>query len=382
MASEKSKISREVFLENKRILLTAGGTGGHLFPALAVAKILKDRGYDVSFSSDPRGKRMLRDHGSEKLGPTVAYSCKTPAQKTILKKVYVWILLLGACFLETIRFFGKRPAVVLGFGGYATFPSLVAAWVWRCPIVLHEQNTYLGRVQRLFARHAKAVATSMPLVHACVTPQIQTGLPVRDAVRAAANKSPKYQPPSSTDHFNLLVLGGSQGAKSFSTLLPKAIGQLPQALKARLRIRQQCCAGQEGDLLEAYRNLGINHVEVATFFKDIAEQYTFSHLVLARAGASTLAEMMLFGRPGILIPYPYAADNHQWHNAQFLTQKEAGWMVEEKELDKGEFSEVLESLILNPEALMTKSVQVFSLATKQADWAVADLVEKHTKTGG
>ena len=364
-------------MQNRTILLTAGSTGGHLFPTLAIAQVLKDRGENIIFVTDKRGESILRFHNSQNLGNIISYSSQTPFQNSILKFFFACIILLWSCILEFIRFVRSRPSIVVGFGGYATFPSLLAALLCKCPIILHEQNRFLGKVQNFFLKRSKLIFISMPLIQKHKMLQIKIGLPIRNSIQLSALQSIKYNIPSSLDDFNLLILGGSQGAKSFSKILPKLIGNLPLFIKKKIYIYQQCCKGQEKDILSTYKKMGLINIKVSTFFKNIEKYYILAHLILARSGGSTLSEMMLYGKPGIFIPYPYSSDDHQLYNAKFLTLSGAGWMVEEKNLSTEYFSHLLESLILDSESLINTSSRISALSLKKTDQEFSDFIQRY-----
>ena len=302
------------FARVRPIVIAAGGTGGHFFPAEALASELVARGHRIALMTDARSGGLKSDvfaghetfvlrgagiagRGAWRGGQAaLALAAGTAQARGILST-------LGA-------------AVVVGFGGYpCVAPVLASRMMLRRPaVVLHEQNAVLGRANRALARFADRLALGMPATARLPagTATVLTGNPVRPAVRALAGLG--YTPPTANGPVNLLVTGGSQGARVFSDAVPQAVALLPEGLRARLRIVQQCRPEDLGRVRAAYAALGI-HAELAAFFPDMAVRLAAAHFVVARAGASTVAELCAVGRPGLLVPLPGSIDQHQAHNA-------------------------------------------------------------------
>src|SRR5690606_14823301 len=224
-----------------------------------------------------------------------------------------------------------RPGVVIGFGGYPSFPPLIAAWLRRIPTAIHEQNSVLGRANRMLASRVTAIATSFPAVHhldASLAGKVRlTGNPVRDAVVDWSTRA--YAPPAPDGEFRLLVFGGSQGARFFSDLVPAAVALLAPETRQRLRIVQQCREEDLGRVRQAYAAFEVG-MELASFFRDLPERMAAAHLVIGRAGASSVAELTVMGRPSILVPLPHAIDNDQLRNAPQLAKSGGAICIEQK----------------------------------------------------
>lgn len=276
-----------------------------------------------------------------------------------------------------------RPDAVLGFGGYPTFPPLIAAHLRRIPTAIHEQNAVLGRANRMLASRVTAIATSFPetaLLPENLLGKVRvTGNPVRDAVIDWGNRA--YRPSGPGEPFNLLVFGGSQGARYFSEAVPPAIVQMPPEAKARLRIVQQC---REEDL-EAVRGLYRAHgvyADLATFFKDMPERMAAADLVIGRAGASSVAELTVMGRPSLLVPLPHALDNDQLRNATRLAELGACWCIEQKDLTADRLSAEILRLMSEPATLAGAADAAKRLGRPDAVVRLADLVEVLTGRRG
>jgi len=304
----------------KRALLCAGGTGGHLFPAHALATELTRRGFDVQLVSDERIESYVADFPASKRHkvPSATLSGRNPVK--LAKALFA----LAKGYLAGRRLINEvKPDVVVGFGGYPTVPPMMAAATKGVPSMIHEANAVLGRANWLLSNKVKAVALGLPLAGRMLVKTVYTGNPVRDAVLEAAQKA--YQPSGPGDDFRLTVFGGSQGAQFFSAVVLKAVGLLADDLRARLHIVQQARADDEQAVRSAYDAMAVR-AEVATFFDDMPARIADSHLVICRSGASTTAELAVIGRPAILVPYPYALDHDQAANAALLVENGGGWV--------------------------------------------------------
>lgn len=312
----------------KLVLIAAGGTGGHMFPAQALAEAMLARGWRVTLSTDERGARYAG--GFPEAVKVERVASATFARGGALAKLWVPFALAGGVLAALASQLRDRPAVVVGFGGYPSIPALAAAWVLRRPRMIHEQNGVLGRVNRLFARRVDRVAcgtwpTTLP---EAVAGQ-PTGNPVRQAVleRAAA----PYIPPGDYP-MSLVVIGGSQGARVLSDVVPNAVAALPDALRENLRVAHQARDDDAARAADAYAAAGVR-VEIAPFFADIARRLSEAQLVISRAGASSLADISVIGRPAILIPYAAATGDHQTANAKGLVAAGGAVVVAESGLD-------------------------------------------------
>lgn len=307
------------------VVLAAGGTGGHVFPAEALASEMRARGAALVLFTDRRGGAY---GGALGVLPTQQIRAGGIAGKGIVARVRSLIDL--AMGFTQARGSLKRlgPKAVVGFGGYASVPTVLAASASGIHTVIHEQNAVLGRANRLLAGRVDKIATSYAEV-ACVPPSAvgkltRTGMPVRPAFAEVANHD--YAPPSAGGEIRLLVLGGSQGAQVFGEVVPAAIARLDAALRRRLVISQQCRPEGLAAADAAYRQLQVT-VDLAPFFDDVPKRLAAAHLVIARAGASTVGELTAVGRPGILVPYPFAIDDHQTANARALAASGAAWIM-------------------------------------------------------
>ncbi len=301
---------------NKLILLCAGGTGGHLFPAEALAVVLEKRGATVDLATDPRAAHFEFPARAVHLIPSATLRGRDPLS---LARTAT-LLALGT--LKAWRLIGRiRPAAVVGFGGYPTVPPLYAASLRGVPTVLHEQNGVMGRANRLLASRVTAIATGFRTL-AKLDPHLQgkinfTGNPVRPAVIAAADTP--FTAPAADEPFKLLVFGGSQGAHVMAEIVPPALERLSPELRARLALVQQVRAEDMEAVRATYARLGIA-AATAPFFNDLPQRMAAAHLVVSRSGASTVAELSAIGRPAILVPLPHALDQDQFANAGVLAR--------------------------------------------------------------
>ncbi|MCC7015812.1 MAG: UDP-N-acetylglucosamine--N-acetylmuramyl-(pentapeptide) pyrophosphoryl-undecaprenol N-acetylglucosamine transferase, partial [Rhodospirillales bacterium] len=309
------------------IVLAAGGTGGHLFPAEALAAELSGRGFRLALVTDARG-RPFSLQGGEVATHRVAGGGLAGKNPWAQAKA-AFGLALGAT--QALGLLGRLgPRAVVGFGGYASFPTVLAAILRGLPTAIHEQNAVLGRANRMLARGRVRIATSFPatrgLPKGTEARAVCTGMPVRPAVAALAGRP--YRAPQAGNPVSLVVIGGSQGARIFADVVPPAVARTPDDLRRHLRIAQQCRPEDLERTRKAYAGMNVA-AELATFFADAPERMASAHLVIARAGASTVAELAALGRPAILVPYRYAADDHQGANARALAEAGAAWAMAE-----------------------------------------------------
>jgi UDP-N-acetylglucosamine--N-acetylmuramyl-(pentapeptide) pyrophosphoryl-undecaprenol N-acetylglucosamine transferase len=270
-----------------------------------------------------------------------------------------------------------RPGAVIGFGGYPTFPPLVAAKLRRIPTAIHEANAVLGRANRMLAPRVTRIATSFDptaLLADKLEPRVRfTGNPVRDTVIDWSARP--YRAAAQDEPFNLLVFGGSQGARYFSEAVPPAIGRLTHNLRARLRIVQQCREEDLAAARDAYAAAGVS-AELQTFFKDLPERMANAQLVVGRAGASSIAELTVLGRPAVFVPLPHAVDNDQLRNATRLADAGAAWCLEQRALTTEKLSETISSLMEQPALLSAAAAAAKGLGRPDAVVRLADLAEE------
>ncbi len=355
-------------------MLAAGGTGGHLFPALALAQELKRRGIAVDLVTDIRADRY--DSGFPARAIHRVPSASPTGKSPLALARALWSLGRGvAASLRLMR--RVRPSAVVGFGGYPCFPPLVAARLLGVPTALHEQNAVLGRANRSLARYVTAIATSFEHTKFLdVRTQRKarvTGNPVRDLVVDWASQG--YQPPPEGGPYVLLVFGGSQGARFFADALPETLALVPDRVRSRLLVVQQCREEDLGRVKEAYWRTGVK-AQIATFFPNLPEEMAKAHLVIGRAGASTVAELTVMGRPAILVPLPHAIDNDQLQNALRFADAGAGWCLEQKNYTPEFLSEALTNLLTSPDTLAQAAAAARVLGRPEAVTHLADLVEE------
>ena len=358
------------------IVLMAGGTGGHLFPAMALAQELRRRGYDTQLMTDHRvaaygdGFPASATH----IVPSATPSVRNPLRFAAASGKIVWGTGVAISQLRRIR-----PAAVVGFGGYPVFPPFLAASLLGIPGVLHEQNAVMGRANRALGRFARIIALSFAntlKAEQFVEKSELVGNPVRDRVRAVAGRP--YPSLSESEPIRLLVFGGSQGAGVFGKLVPPAIASLPAELRARLMVTQQCRPEGLDEVAESYRQAKVN-VELAPFFNDLPERMADAHLVISRSGASSIAELAAIGRPAILVPLPGAIDADQKNNALVMEAAGGGWIAEQATLSPLSLGTRLASLISDPAALQRAAAAAKSLGQPDAVARLADVVERLAK---
>ena len=355
-------------MTNTRIVLTAGGTGGHVFPAEALAKELVSRNVDICFITDRRGNSFSGKFPNAKEYRIFAGAY---AGKPVLKKIWA-LFLMGIGIVQSVLILHKiKPSAVVGFGGYAAFPASFASGILGLPLILHEQNSVLGGANRVLAKRASLIATTFPVVERIPAniPSEYTGVPVRPQILALRNKP--YQ--ALTNQFNLLIFGGSQGASVFSRVIPAALKALPDDLKKRLNVTQQCRANDLPEVQKSYENSGLN-VELNSFFSDIADRLEKTHLVICRAGASSLAELCIAGRPSLIVPILRSPDAHQLKNARFIAEKKGAFLCEEPDFTPDFLTAKIATLINDPHLLEQTAQNAGKLGKPDAVTLFADAV--------
>ena len=354
------------------IVLAAGGTGGHVFPAEALASALIGRGLRLALVTDRRGAA----YGGT-LGQLDTHRIRAGgiAGRGLAKRLGAAVE-LGLGVMQARALLGRlRPAAVVGFGGYASVPGVVAATMRGIPTVIHEQNGVLGRANRLLAGRVARIATSFPEV-ALVDPRltervVHTGMPVRPRIQAL--RDTPYPAIAGAAPIRLLVLGGSQGARVLSDVVPAALLALPESLRARLRVAQQCRPEDLERVRDAYAGAGIV-ADLDHFFADVPERLAAANLVVARAGASTVAELTAMGRPAILVPYPHAIDDHQTANAHAIEDHGGAWLMPQDGFTASTLSARLAQLFAAPETLARAAECAARAGRADAALRLADLV--------
>ncbi|MGH7097770.1 MAG: undecaprenyldiphospho-muramoylpentapeptide beta-N-acetylglucosaminyltransferase [Stellaceae bacterium] len=352
------------------ILVAAGGTGGHLFPAEALCAELLRRGRAVHLAADARIEAFAeRMPGIAVHRVRAGRFAGNPLDRARGLAEFALGVFAARALLRRLN-----PAAVVGFGGYPSVPTMLAASRLGLPSLIHEQNAVLGRANRLLAPRVRRIATGFP-VTAGLRPQdrgraVHTGNPVRPAI-LEAGKTP-YRPPVPEGPLELLILGGSQGAHVMSEIVPPALARLPQGLRGRLRVAHQARPEDLAGAAAAYRAAGIA-AEVKSFFADVPERLMRAHLAICRAGASTIAELAACGRPAVLVPYPYATDDHQSANARAFAETGAGWAAPQTALDPEGLAGQLAQLFGDDAALASAAAAARRFARPEAARHLADL---------
>ncbi len=355
------------------VVIAAGGTGGHFFPAEALAEELAARGREFVLMSDTRAAGLTSavfEGRPRFVLPGMGVFGRGP-----LHAARALLTLLGGALQARGMLAKLAPSVIVAFGGYPSFAPVVGARLLRKRprILLHDQNAVLGRANRLLARLSDTLLLSHPSPRhvPAGTRTVMTGNPVRPAI--AALHGGGYTPPGET--VNLLVLGGSLGARVFSEILPPAIALLAPDLRARLRLTQQCRPEDLQAVRAAYQAMGLA-AELSSFFTDMAGLLAAAHLVIARAGATTVAELAVAGRPAILVPLPIAIDDDQTFNAKTLADTGGAWIMPQRDLTQAGLAAVLTDLLADPQRLQAAAQAAASRGIADAASRIADLVEQ------
>ena len=358
-------------------VVAAGGTGGHLFPAQALARELGSRGWRVVLATDTRGAQFAHDFPAEE---RLALEAATFRAGDLVGMARGALAIAAGVSRARRAFRRLKPAVVVGFGGYPSLPALLAARGRRIPTVIHEQNSVLGRVNRFLAPRVDAVACAFPILGKATVEIARrarvVGNPVRPEIRALHDRP--YAEPSPS--VRLLVTGGSQGARLLSEIVPDAVTLLPEDLRVRLRVEQQTRMEAIEFARRAYAEVGVE-AEIAPFFRNMAGRLDKAHLVIGRAGASTICELAVAGLPSILVPLPTSADNHQWFNAKVLVDAGAAVSLEERGLTAQTVADTIQAMIADPAELVRRSAAARAVAKPDAAAALADLVEAVAQDG-
>jgi UDP-N-acetylglucosamine--N-acetylmuramyl-(pentapeptide) pyrophosphoryl-undecaprenol N-acetylglucosamine transferase len=357
----------------------AGGTGGHLFPAMALAQELKRRGHEIHLLTDHRvtgyGDRFPAEQ-THVVPSATPSGVRDPLGLVTAAARIAWGIAVAWGKIGSIR-----PDAAVGFGGYPVFPPFLASSLRGVPGVLHEQNAVMGRANRALAAWAKVLALSFPKTQRAeryAGKSELTGNPVRDRVRAAAGVA--YPSLEDGEPLKLLVFGGSQGARAFAEIVPPAIAELPADLRTRLRVTQQCRPEDLDRVAETYRQAKVS-VELNHFFDDLPERMAQSHLVIARSGASTIAELTVIGRPAILIPLPGSIDADQRNNALFVEAAGGGWVMEQATLSPQSLGTRIAALFGRPQTLQNAAKAAKSLGQPAAVEKLADIAEALANRG-
>ncbi|ACT57570.1 undecaprenyldiphospho-muramoylpentapeptide beta-N-acetylglucosaminyltransferase [Candidatus Liberibacter asiaticus] len=358
--------------ENNVILLVAGGTGGHVFPAVALSHELKNRGYAVYLITDRRARSFITDFPADSIYEIVS------SQVRFSNPFVFWnsLVILWKAFIASLRLIKKlKPNVVVGFGGYHSISPLLAGMILRIPSMVHEQNVIMGKANRLLSWGVQIIARGLVSSQKKVLLRkiIVTGNPIRSSL--IKMKDIPYQSSDLDQPFHLLVFGGSQGAKVFSDIVPKSIALIPEMQRKRLVIMQQVREDDKEKVQKQYDELGCK-ATLACFFKDIERYIVEANLLICRSGALTVSEIAVIGRPAILVPYPHSVDQDQLHNAYYLQEGGGAKVITENFLSPERLAEELCSAMKKPSCLVQMAKQVSMKGKPQAVLMLSDLVEK------
>ena len=381
----------------KKIFIVSGGTGGHIIPARCLASLLQQQNHQVLFFGDKKIHNYIKPN--EVFRTFVINSSQLKKSFFSLVKGFIKI---SFGIIKSLYFIIKyRPDYIYAFGGYATFPMLIASIVTNRKIILHEQNAHLGKVNRMFAKFATKIAISFEETSG-IKPEFKnkiffTGNPVREEITKLHDKKyslPNFEEPKIIDNklgydvllksdfypveekntmFKILVIGGSGGAKIFSEILPKAFFNFSENIKENIQITQQCREELLESTFEQYKSFNIN-VIVDSFFEDMAQLIDDSHLIIARAGSSSIFEFCCANKPMIIIPFAKSADNHQQKNADFLAQKGAAIVIEEKEFTIQKINEIFNRLFTEKDILFKMSKNAGNIAIIDATSNLSKLI--------
>jgi UDP-N-acetylglucosamine--N-acetylmuramyl-(pentapeptide) pyrophosphoryl-undecaprenol N-acetylglucosamine transferase len=358
---------------SRHYVLAAGGTGGHMVPAHALAEELLARGHRVALITDDRGARIPGLFGNVQVH--ILPAGRLSGGPVGWLKAAKAIMTGRAMALRLYEVF--LPSAVIGFGGYPALPALLAARRDGIPTLLHEQNAVLGRVNRLMAGKVDAIATAYPAVQRlpakAADKAVLVGNPVRDEVLALRDQP--FPPLTEDGIFRLLVIGGSQGAAILSEVVPEGLALLPEHFRRRLQVTQQCRAEDIEQVRARYAGLAIP-ADLATYMPDLPDRLGWAHLVIARAGASTIAELTAAGRPAILVPLPSATDDHQTYNAREMAKAGGARMIAQAKFNPVELAKQMQKLGLEPAALTKAASRAKSVGRPNAAKDLADLVER------
>jgi len=356
-------------------VVAAGGTGGHLFPAHALAEVLIERGWRIVLATDERGAAYAGGFPAEE---RIALSAATyrPGDPVGMARAAAAI---GRGVMTARKAFKRlSPAIVVGFGGYPSLPALLAAISAGRTTVIHEQNAVMGRANRLLAGRATAVACAFPALKKApakvAARAVVVGNPVRPEIRKLADTP--YAPPD--NRINLLITGGSQGARLLSEVTPRAVALLPEPVRRRLDVRQQTRLEAIGAARDIYRDCGVEY-ELAPFFNDMASRLAAAHLVIGRAGSSTVCEFAVAGKPAILVPLKIALDDDQGQNAALLAEVGGAIVLREDVLTAEALAGTLTALLGDPSRLKAMAVAARTVARPDAAERLADVVEAEAR---
>lgn len=354
-------------IDKNKIVLATGGSGGHILPAISVGNMLGQKGFEPLMILDV-------DPDKYSIGKIPFRIIKTGKNPKSIRDIF---RMIGGFFQAFFLLLKNKPALVIGFGGYASFPVLLAARLLHVKILLQEQNSYMGKVNHMFGNHAEAIMTAYREIYGVrfedMNKIVFTGNPIRDEFIKINSRA--YEYPKAGNNFNILIIGGSGGAKFFSENLAQAFENLPDELRRKIYIHQQVREEDMGRIKDVYGRKGIRF-EVRSFFGDTPKKMADAHLIISRAGALAISEIMAAGRPSILVPYPHAASNHQMLNAKYYGAADAAIVVDEGKFNRDDFGKMLASLMGDEKRLEELAENAKKSATLDANHTILNVIKE------
>ena len=348
----------------KTVLIMAGGTGGHIMPGLAIAQELQNRGWDVHWLGTAD---RMESHIVPKHDIPISFIHVQGLRGSGVKRLLMapWMLLRAICGARRV-IQETQPTLVIGFGGYASGPGGIAAWLSRIPLVIHEQNAIAGTTNKLLSRFSRLALMGFPGAFQETGSHVVTGNPVRQEIIRVPQQEVSHE-------INILVVGGSLGAEVFNTELPKIFATLNEP--QRVNVHHQCGKDRAATVYERYQEAGFTQVTCQDFIDDMATAYAEADLVICRSGALTVAEIAAAGKAAVFVPYPHATDDHQTMNAKYLSDSDAGYLIQQKEL-AAKLPDLLNSLLLTPNTIEKVAKRAKEQAKTEATKTVCDACEQ------
>ena len=355
-------------MNDSLLVLAAGGTGGHMFPAQAIAEEMVASGWQVKLSTDSRGARYCENFP---LGVEVTViNSATFSGRSIFGKLFVPLKIFYGVFQSLLWFKRNKPSCVVGFGGYPSIPAITAALIWRIPTILHEQNGVLGRVNKLFAKKVNFVAYGIAPESLSSENSLYIGNPVRNSVLKF--KASPYIPPGDYP-INILVIGGSQGARIMSDIVPAALSLLSEKNKKNLRVAHQARPEDRDRVIKLYSEHNID-AEVSSFFDDVPRRISEAQLVISRSGASSVADIATIGRPSILVPLKSALRDEQSINAESMTSVNSAISFAEDDFTQEKLSECITKFLASPKKAEGMAIAALKMSSKNSVQMMSELI--------
>ena len=350
-------------IHKNTILIAAGGTGGHIFPSLSIINQIQNHLFIII--TDKRGEDYFNNFfvKNEINSKIFAHKLSSPSNKLIVNKLKSFFQILISIFKSILLIIKYKPDAIIGFGGYPSFAPIVAGKIFNVPSIIHEQNTIIGRANKLLSKISNLSALSFVDTKNIqqIKRSIYTGNPVRKEFYEIGNSN--YLLPTKKNFFYILIFGGSLGSTFFSEYLTSVICSLPLAIKKKIKIIQQVRTEDIKLVTKNYKLNGID-AEICSFFEDVSEKFKISHLIITRSGGSSVAEILASNRPVIFIPLPTSLDNHQYENAKFLESNKCCWLIDQTNKNINQLENLIIYLIENPENLVVTSKKVKELANR------------------